>query len=511
MFDSWGLLLNGLVAASDPSILVAIMVGSIIGLFIGALPGLGPTAGVAILLPVAVSFDGTAAIAALGAVYYGAQYGGAVTAILLGIPGDASATMTVIDGYKLAKRGRAGAALGISVAASFIGGLFGLVLLTAFATTIARAALAFGPIEMTALMIFSLSLISVLGGKDPIKAFVSLFLGLWIGTIGLDPILGMPRFDFGDVRLFDGIEFSILAVGLFGLAEMYITSVASEEEAQIARFRFRELLPNIRETLSCWRELISGSVIGFFVGVLPGAGATAATMISYAFAKRMSKTPERFGDGALEGVASPEAANNSASYGSMIPMFALGIPGSGTTAVLMGGLLMIGLQPGPMLFQTQSDFVWTIFGSFYIGNLALVCITILLTPLLATCAFVKPGYLFPAVMAIVVFGIYSINNSMFEVVLAIGFGVLGYVMTKLEYPPVPLVLGMILGPILERGIRRTLLGSDGDVRVFFESPIALVVFAMSIALFVVPWLLNRRARGLESSTSHGEPKLTGKL
>lgn len=492
MFDSWGLLLDGLAAASQPSILLAVLIGSVIGLFIGALPGLGPTAGVAILLPVAVSFDGTAAIAALGAVYYGAQYGGAVTAILLGIPGDASATMTVIDGYQLAKQGKAGPALGMSVAASFIGGLIGLVLLTAFATTIAKIAIAFGPIEMTALMVFALSLVSVLGGKDPVKAGVSLFLGLWVGTIGLDPILGVPRFA-ADVHLFDGIEFSILAVGLFGLAEMYAAPVGAAGGAA-SRFRFRELFPKIRDTLNCWRELISGSLIGFFVGVLPGAGATAATMISYAFAKRTSKSPERFGKGALEGVAAPEAANNSASYGAMIPMFALGIPGSGTTAVLMGGLLMIGLQPGPMLFQTQSDFVWTIFGSFYIGNLALVAITILLTPLLAACAFAKPGYLYPAVIAVIVFGIYSINNSMFEVALAIGAGIAGYVMTKLEYPPVPLVLGMILGPILERGIRRTLIASDGDAGAFLHSPIALVIFALSAALFVVPWLLNRRGQ-----------------
>jgi putative tricarboxylic transport membrane protein len=495
MFDAWGLLFNGLVAASDPQIMVAVLIGSIIGLFIGALPGLGPTAGVAILLPVAVSFDGTAAIAALGAVYYGAQYGGAVTAILLGIPGDASATMTVIDGYKLAKNGRAGAALGISVAASFIGGLIGLILLTMFAATIARAALAFGPIEMTALMIFSLSLISVLGGKDPIKAMVALFVGLWVGTIGLDPIVGIPRFDFGEVRLFDGIEFSILAVGLFGLAEMYATPVMSGSGEAVARFRFRELLPKFRETLSCWRELISGSLVGFFVGILPGAGATAATMISYAFAKRMSKTPERFGQGALEGVAAPEAANNSASYGNMIPMFALGIPGSGTTAVLMGGLLMIGLQPGPMLFQTQSDFVWTIFGSFYIGNLALVGITILLTPLLASCAFVKPGYLFPVVIAIIAFGIYAINNSMFEVWLVIGCGVVGYIMHKLDYPPVPLVLGLILGPILERGIRRTLIASDGDAAVFVQSPIALTILALTAALFLIPMLTRRFGPG----------------
>jgi putative tricarboxylic transport membrane protein len=494
MFDSWYLLADGLVAASQPNVLAAIMVGAIIGLFIGALPGLGPTAGVAILLPVAVSFDGTSAIAALGAVYYCAQYGGAVTAILLGIPGDASATMTVIDGHKLARNGKAGAALGLSIAASFIGGLIGLLLLTAFATTIAKAAIAFGPIEMTALMIFSLSLVSVLGGKDLNKAMMSLFLGLFIGTIGLDPMIGLPRFDFGEVRLFDGIEFSIIAVGLFGLAEMYATPPSIGKPEEVSRFRFRELFPDVRATLQCWRELGSGSLIGFFIGILPGAGATAATMIAYAFAKRTSKHPERFGHGALEGVAAPEAANNSAAYGNMIPMFALGIPGSGTTAVLMGGLLMIGLQPGPMLFQTQSAFVWTIFGSFYIGNLALVAITIVLTPVLATCAFVRPSFLFPAVIAIIGFGIFGINNSMFEVMLVIGFGILGYLMMKLDYPPVPLVLGMILGPILERGIRRTLVASDGDLSVFFKSPIALVILLITVVLVVSPWLISQRAR-----------------
>ncbi|MGA1832887.1 tripartite tricarboxylate transporter permease [Rhizobium wenxiniae] len=508
MLESWHLLAEGLVAASQPSVLAAIMVGAIIGLFIGALPGLGPTAGVAILLPVAVSFDGTAAIAALGAVYYGAQYGGAVTAILLGIPGDASATMTVIDGHKLARNGKAGAALGLSIAASFIGGLIGLILLTAFATTIAQAAIAFGPIEMTALMIFSLSLVSVLGGRDLNKAMMSLFAGLSIGTIGLDPMVGLPRFDFGEVRLFDGIEFSIIAVGLFGLAEMYATPPSIGKPEENNRFRFRELLPDVRGTLQCWRELGSGSLIGFFIGILPGAGATAATMISYAFAKRTSKHPERFGNGAMEGVAAPEAANNSAAYGNMIPMFALGIPGSGTTAVLMGGLLMIGLQPGPMLFQTQSEFVWTIFGSFYIGNLALVAITIVLTPVLATCAFVRPSYLFPAVIAIIAFGIFGINNSMFEVALVIGFGVLGYLMMKLDYPPVPLVLGMILGPILERGIRRTLVASDGDVAVFFQSPIALVILLITVVLLVSPWLFKNRA-GKEHQMDEPQAKKIG--
>ncbi|MDR6434188.1 tripartite tricarboxylate transporter permease [Brucella pseudogrignonensis] len=501
MLETWTLLLNGLVAASSPSILLAVFIGAVIGLFIGALPGLGPTAGVAILLPVAVSFEGTAAIAALGAVYYGAQYGGAVSAILLGIPGDSSAAMTVLDGYPLTKQGKAGKALGLSISSSFIGGLLGMVLVTIFATTIAQAALAFGPVEMTAVMVFALSLVSTLGGKDQIKAMVSLGLGLWIGTIGLDPIVGIPRFNFGEIRLFDGIAFSILAVGVFGLAEMYSTRIIPASEQRPARLRIKDLIPDLGTTFRCWRDLLVGTLSGFILGILPGTGATAATMMSYAVSKRISKTPERFGHGAYEGLVSPEAAGNSASYGSMIPMFALGVPGSGTTAVLLGGLLMIGLQPGPMLFQTQPQFVWTIFGSFYIGNIALVAITILLIPLLASFAFVKQGYLFPAVIAVVVFGIYSISYSMFDVMLAVLFGIFGYILSKLKYPAVPLILGMILGPILERGIRRTLVSSDGDTMVFLQSPIAVTIFLASAILLTWPLMKKLLVRRSHKTTT----------
>ncbi|HEX5933540.1 MAG TPA: tripartite tricarboxylate transporter permease, partial [Pseudorhizobium sp.] len=316
-----------------------------------------------------------------------------------------------------------------------------------------------------------------------------------------------PRFTFDQVLLFDGIDFSILAVGVFGLAEMFSSPNAiASGSTQMARFRFRELMPNMREIVRCWRELISGSFIGFFVGILPGSGATASTMVSYAVAKKYAKHPEEFGQGALEGVASPEAANNAASYGAMIPMFALGIPGSGTTTVLMGGLLMIGLQPGPMLFATQPNFVWTVFGSFYIGNLALVAITILMIPMLAACAYLKPGYLYPAVIGVIIFGIYSINYSMFDVGLTIALGLVGYVMTRLRYPAVPLVLGMILGPLLERNIRRTLVSSNGDLLAFVESPIAVAILLMTLSLFVVPWLLRRRAEKVFAAENIEIPK-----
>jgi putative tricarboxylic transport membrane protein len=494
-------LLAGLAAASTPTMLLAVLFGVIFGLFVGVLPGLGPAAGVAILLPVAVGFEGTAAIAALAGVYYGAMFGGAVTAILLGIPGDAPAVMTVIDGHPMAKAGEAGPALGMSVMASFLGGLVGILLLTALSYQVARAALSFGPTEMTALMILALSLVTVLGGNKPWKAFASLALGLWIGMIGLDAIVGLPRFTFGEAHLLEGLDFSIIAVGLFGLGEMLAAIGVTAAGSAAINFKFRSLLPKFSDIVKCRWDLARGSLIGFVVGILPGVGATAATMLAYAAAKRFSKHPERFGHGAIEGVAAPEAANNSASYAAMIPLFTLGIPGSATTAVLMGGLLMVGLQPGPSLFQQNPEFIWTLFGTFYIGNLSLVFITLLLTPLLAATIFISRALLFPLVLCVVVFGVYSIGYSMVDVFVVLVFGGLGYVMLKLGYPGVPLILGIVLGPMLERGIRRTLIASQGDIMVMVERPISLVLLIVTVGLLLYP-IITRfiNARRMKLST-----------
>lgn len=474
----------------SPMMLLAVLFGAIFGLFVGALPGLGPAAGVAILLPIVVGLDGTAAIAALAGVYYGAMFGGAVTSILLGIPGDAPAVMTVVDGHPMAKKGEAGAALGISIVSSFFGGLVGLLLLTGLSYQVARAALSFGPTEMTALMVLALSLVTVLGGDNAWKAFASLALGLWIGMIGLDAIVGLPRFTFGSAHLLEGIDFSIIAVGLFGLGEILAALTGTTAPSAVAKFRFRSLMPKLGDIVRCRWDLLRGSLIGFVVGILPGVGATAATMLAYATAKRFSRTPERFGKGAVEGVAAPEAANNSASYAAMIPLFTLGIPGSATTAVLMGGLLMVGLQPGPTLFQQNAEFVWTLFGTFYIGNLALVFITLLLVPLLASTIFVSRALLFPAVLCLVLFGVFSIGYSMMNVFVVIGFGALGYVMLKLGYPGVPLILGIVLGPMLERGIRRTLISSQGDLMVFIERPISLALLVVTALLLISPLMVR---------------------
>ncbi|WP_185983822.1 tripartite tricarboxylate transporter permease [Aureimonas mangrovi] len=487
--DTFWLMADGIAAAAAPTTLLATLFGVVIGLLIGALPGLGPSAGVAIMLPVAVGLGGVPALACLAGVYYGSMFGGAITSILLGIPGDPPSVMTIVDGYPMAKKGQAGRALGMSVFASFFGGLLGLVALVYLSAPIASMALAIGPTEMTAIMAFSLSLVSVLGGRNAIKGFVALALGFWLGTVGLDPIAGPVRFTFGSMDLFDGLEFSVVAVGLFGLTAMFM-SLNVNVDRELQSFKFSSLLPRFSDAVKSRWELLQGSGTGFLVGVLPGIGATAATMMSYALAKRFSKRPELFGTGIVQGVAAPEAANNSASYASMIPLFTLGIPGSATTAVMMGGLLMLGLQPGPLLFVNNGDFIWAVFGSFWIGNLMLVFLTLLLTPALAAVLFVSTAILYPIVFTIIVFGVYAIDYSMTGLVVALAAGVVGLVLLKLDYPPVPLVLGLILGPMLERNIRRTMIQSQGDLTVFVERPIALVLFLMTIAVLLLPLALR---------------------
>jgi putative tricarboxylic transport membrane protein len=486
--ESVSLLLDGIVTATTtPELLLAVFAGAVIGLLVGALPGLGPSAGVAIMLPVAVGFEPTVTLALLAGVYYGAMFGGAVTSILLGIPGDAPAVMTVLDGHPLAKKGEAGRALGVAIYSSFIGGLAGLIGLTFLAQIIARYALLFGPAEMTALMALSLSLVSVLGTKDHLKSFAALGLGLWLGTIGLDQIRGGPRFTFGEIELYSGLDFAVVAVGMFGLGQM-LQAIGSAPvmRAKSANYSYRTMMPRLSDLWICRKVMATSSVLGFVIGVLPGVGATAATMMSYAAAKKISRNPQEFGKGAIEGVAAPETANNAASYGAMVTLFTLGIPASATTAVLFAGLLMTGLQPGPRLFQDQSEFVWSLFGTFYVGNFVLVFITLLLTPLLAAAIFVSRGLLFAAVTGVVVYGMFSIEYSMWSVSLMLAAGGLGYVMSILRYPSVPLILGLVLGPLLELGIRRTLITSRGDFGVFLDRPIALVVLSVTILILLMP-------------------------
>jgi len=504
--ESFDLLLSGLWVASGYDYLLATLVGVLLGLAVGVLPALGPSAAIAILLPVILNFEPTLAMAALAGTYYGAMYGGAVTSILLGIPGESSAMMTMLDGYPLARQGQAGRALGMSVFASFIGGLFALILFVAVSAQFAEFAIAFGPAEMTALMIMSLCFTTVLGGANRYKGFIALSFGLWLGMVGIDIISGSARYTFGSANLLEGLEFTVVAIGFFGLGQIFEALDEKSLGSTITpRYTFRSLFPRFHDMIVSWKDLLVGSIIGFVIGVLPGSGATSATIFSYAASKRMSKTPERFGKGAIEGVAGPEAANNAASYSAMIPLLTLGIPGSATTAVMMGGLLMLGLQPGPLLFTNHPDFVWPLIGTFYIGNVMLVVLTIVLTPALAAMVFVPPRLLFPVICTIVLYGIYSINNSVFDMVVGLSFGVLGYLLAKLRYPSVPILLGLILGPILEQGVRRALITSNGDFMIFLERPIALVLLLMTALVFVLPaatrWIKRSGRRGLQDETA----------
>ncbi|NGN45297.1 TctA subunit of the tripartite Tricarboxylate transport(TTT) family protein [Mesorhizobium sp. CGMCC 1.15528] len=484
----------GLSVATSSPMLLATLLGVLLGLAIGVLPAMGPPAALAILLPIVVSFEPTVAVAGLAGVYYGAMYGGAVTSILLGIPGESAAMMTTLDGYPMAKNGEAGRALGIATFASFVGGFISILLFTAIAAPFAEFALRFGPIEMTALMVMTLIFSTSLGGEDRAKGFAALGLGLWLGTVGLDIVSGSPRFNFGTFELLEGIEFTVIAIGMYGVGEILASVNETAPKVARARYTLRALLPRISDMYKTWKDLIVGSVIGFVVGVLPGAGATAATIFSYSFSKKISRHPENFGKGAPEGIASPESANNSASYAAMIPLFTLGIPGSGTTAIMLGGLLMLGLQPGPLLFEQNPDFIWPVIGTFYTGNLMLVVLTILLTPILASLVFIPAAYLFPIVLGIVVYGVFSVNYSFFDLGMAMGFGLLGYLFRKFSYPSVPVLLGLVLGPILEQNVRRSLIMSNGDIGIFASSTISVVFLLLSASLLLLPMFKWAKAR-----------------
>lgn len=488
MLETLSNLFYGFSVAITFTNIIYCIIGVISGTIIGALPGLGPSAGLAVLLPLTFGADPVSGIIMLAGIYYGAMYGGAITSILINTPGDSAAVMTTLDGYPLAQQGKAGPAMGMAAFSSFLGGTFGVIVFTFLAPVLAKAALSFGPPEYFALMVLGLTTLAGMTGETPIKGFISAIVGLFLAVIGLDLVTGMPRFTFGRMELFSGIDFIPVAMGVFGIAEII---VASEEKVNLeglknVDLRWRKLFPSAKDWAQCKWTIARGSVVGFFIGMLPGAGATIASFISYGMAKKASKNPEKFGQGAIEGVAAPESANNSASTGAFVPLLTLGVPGSASTAILMGALMMFGLRPGPMLFERNPDFVWGLIGSMYVGNIILILMVMLFVPLFVRVLQVPKASLNAVVLAFILVGAYSLNNSMFDVYLTIGFGALGYFMKKMKYPGAPMVLALVLGQLLENSLRQSLILSEGNIGIFFSRPIAAVLMFIGIGAVIYP-------------------------
>jgi putative tricarboxylic transport membrane protein len=487
-------LATGFAVALTPINLLYCFLGSFIGTAIGVLPGLGPPATIALLLPVTYGIPATSAVILLAGIFYGAMYGGSTTSILLNIPGEAASVVTCLDGYQMARQGRAGAALAISAFGSFIAGTVSIVGLMLLAPPLASFAIKFGPPENFALLVLGLTMVGYLAGASMTKGLMMACLGLLLGTIGLDPIMGTPRFTYGVFKLSEGFEFILVAMGLFGIGEVLV-NVEQTIKAEVFQTKIRSLLPNREEWRTSAAPIARGSLLGFFIGVLPGGGAIISSFISYALEKKLSKHPERFGKGAIEGVAAPEAANNSAATGSFIPLLTLGIPGNASIAMIFAALLIHGVRPGPLLVTEKPDVFWGLVTSMYIGNIMLLVLNLPLIGLWVKLLRVPYSLLAPLILVFVIIGAYSVNNSVFDVGTTIAFGAFGYLMRKFDFEPAPLVLAMILGPQLEASLRRSLIYSRGDLGVFFERPIAAVLMALALLMLLSPilrWMLSSK-------------------
>lgn len=486
-----GYLGEGFATSLMPINILIVMIGVTAGLFIGAMPGLGSVNGVAIVLPITFIVPPSSAIILLCAIYYGAMYGGAISSILLGIPGASTAVATTFDGRPMAQQGKAGLALIAAAAASFVGGTISVVLFTLFAVPLADVALAFGPAEEFALVLLAFTTFVGLGGDDVLKTIIMICLGLVLSAVGLDLISGDPRLIFFDQPgFYSGISFLVLAIGIYGVGEILYTIETQKSAPQVtpAKITFRELWYGLKEINKLWKTMSFGSFLGFFVGMLPAAGATPAALMSYGIAKLLSKKPETFGKGAIEGVAAPETANNAASTGSLLPMLTLGIPGSPTTALLLGGMVMWGLVPGPMLFIEQPDFVWGLISSLYTANLFAVLVNLALIPLFVWALRMPFTVLCSLVFVLCLVGGFAPSQKLHDVWLIVGFGVAGYVLRKADYPMAPLVLALVLGPLMERSFRQTLIAEQGNMMAFFERPISGTFMAIAALFFVLPML-----------------------
>ena len=491
--ETFGYILSGFAVALQPINLWYTFVGVLIGTIVGVLPGIGPSAGIALLIPMTFGMDPTSGLIMMAGIYYGTKYGGSTTAILIRTPGEAASVMTSIDGYEMARKGRAGAALAVSAIGSFIAGTLGVIALTLFAVPLAAAALKFGPAEYFTLMLFALTAVASLSGKSPAKGLMATVLGLIIATVGIDLQTGQQRFTGGIAELQDGIGFIVVVVGMFAVAEVFRGMEQMVLGTAPKAIRISGKLWLTREE---WKRSVGpiwrGGIVGFIIGVLPGAGGTIASLLSYSTEKRLSKNPNEFGKGAIEGVAGPEAANNADTAGAMVPLLTLGIPGGGATAVMLGAFIMHGIQPGPLLFQNRPDLVWGLVDSMYIGNVMLLVLNLPLIGLFVRLLYIPSGILYPLIVAISVIGTYAINGSMVELWLVLLFGLAGYAFDKLDIPVAPLVLSLVLAGIMEQSFRQAMTISDGSLAIFASSGITVALLVMSVASVVLPFVIPKR-------------------
>jgi putative tricarboxylic transport membrane protein len=502
--ETFNHILNGFAVCLQPMNLWYTFVGVLIGTIVGVLPGIGPAASIAILIPATFGMDPTSGLIMMAGIYYGTKYGGSTTAILIRTPGEAASVMTSIEGYEMARKGRGGAALAVAAIASFAAGTIGVVALTLFALPLASVALKFGPAEYFTLMLFALTAVASLSGKSPAKGMLATVLGLMIATVGIDLQSGQERFTGGIPEFQDGIGFIVVVVGMFALAEVFrgMEQLHAGTVPQAMRITGKLWL-----TKDEWKRSIApiwrGGILGFLVGILPGAGGTIASLLSYSTEKRLAKNPEEFGKGAIEGVAGPEAANNADTAGAMVPLLTLGVPGGGSTAVMMGAFIMHGIQPGPLLFQNRPDLVWGLIDSMYIGNIMLLILNLPLIGLFVRLLYIPSGILYPLIVAISVVGTYAINGSTIELYMLLAFGVAGYLFDKLDIPIAPLVLSLVLAGMMEQSFRQAMTLSDGSFGIFVGSPISIILVGMAIVSAGAPFILKRKKsiQGAESIAS----------
>lgn len=472
-------LILGFSVALTPGNLFYCFIGVFIGTLVGVLPGFGPTAGIAILIPASMALPPVTAFIMLAGIYYGSMYGGSTTAILINTPGEAASIPTALDGYKMARQGRAGPALGMSAISSFIAGTFSIVALMLLAPPLASVALTFGPPEYFSLMFFGLTMVVSLAGKSLIKGMLAGLIGLGISTIGLDPISGIERFCYGNPDFGAGIDFISVVVGLFAISEILCN--AEESLVSVYETKLKGLLPTLQDFIDCKWTFVRCSIIGFFIGILPGASASVAAFLCYDVEKKFSKHPERFGEGAIEGVAAAEGANNSAIGGGLVPLLTLGIPPSAPLAILLGALMIHELRPGPLLFEQNPEFVWGFIASMYIGNVMLLILNLPLVGFWASLIRIPYPLLAPIVLTLCFIGTFSVRNNMLDVWVALIFGILGFFMRKLEFPSAPVVLALVLAPMLENALRQSLTISKGDISIFFTRPISAVLLILAAA------------------------------